>query len=357
MTLGLILTSGMLTVFLGNQRSAALNAEMANMQESIRFALGAVSEDIRMAGYQGCMDVNSGPVDIIANDPPSSDLRSTIISGAVIQSDQSWSPAPQLGTGTDAFSPPTSITPRAGTHTIAVQYAENPGSRLSGAQSDNGVPSTLGPLELSRTIDVEVNGLALVSTCDAGEIFRVSGVSYGTNGTMSLSHSASHNSRATFQQIYGMPANLEQTRVMPFTTRVYFIADSGDDKPDGSPLYALYQQTMPFDENDNPPVMLVEGVENMRIQFGVGAPNGQLQYVTADDSAYDPRQIRSVRIGLLMASYNALLDSPDTSDYVLSGNTVSVSKTDTTSAFFTDDKRLRLAFNTTVTVRNRRAQN
>ena len=46
MTLGLMLTAGMFAVFAGNQRSSALNAEMANMQESMRFALNAVTEDV-----------------------------------------------------------------------------------------------------------------------------------------------------------------------------------------------------------------------------------------------------------------------------------------------------------------------
>ncbi|MFK8084171.1 MAG: PilW family protein [Granulosicoccus sp.] len=357
MTLGLILTSGMFVVFSGNQRSAALNTEMSNMQESMRFALNAMSEDIRMAGYQGCADLNSGTVEIIANNPPSADLRSTVISGAVIRDDQSWDPAPQLGTGSGAFQPPDDITPRAGTHTIAMQYAKNPGSGLTGEQSSNGVPNSIGPLVLENEIDVQEDGLALVSTCESGEIFRVSQTSVQNDGTMILSHEASHNSRDRFQQIYGMPANIAQTRVMPFTTNVYYIADTGDNRPDGTPLFALYQQTMPFNQDDNPPVMLIEGVENMRVQFGIGAPNGQLRYVTADDNAYDSVQIRSVRIGLLMSSYKSILDAEDTSTYVLSGETVSPSDTDTTAAAYPNDKRLRLAFNTTVSVRNRRAQN
>ena len=356
MTLGLILTAGMFTVFSGIQRSSALNSEMASMQKSIRFALDAMSEDVRMAGYQGCMDLNGGTVDIIANNPPSLDLQATIIGGSIIANDQSWSPAPALGSGTGVFSPPTTVTPRAGTHTLAVQFAKNPGSALSAAQMSGGSPNATGPLNLSRSIDVEVGELALISTCEAGEIFRVSALSTPSDGSMVLSHGATQNTRASFQQIYGMPANIEQTRVMPFTTRVYFVADSGDDRRDGSPLFALYQQTMPFDESVNPPVMLVEGVENMRVQFAIGAANGQLRYVSADNAVYDPTQIRSVRIGLLMSSYDPLLDSADTHTYTLAGDVLSASSTNVTSAAFMDDKRFRLAFNTTANVRNRRAQ-
>ena len=357
MTLGLFLTVGIFTVFTGIQRSSTLNTEIANMQESIRFALNVMTEDVRMAGFQGCLDLNGGTVDIIAKDPPSLDLQATIIGGSIIANDQSWSPAPALGSGTGVFTPPTTVTPRAGTHTLAVQFAKTPGSALSAAQMSAGSPNATGPLILSRSIDVEVENLALISTCEAGEIFRISALSAPSGGSMVLSHGTTHNTRASFQQIYGTPANKGQTLVMPFTTRIYFVADSGDDRRDGSPLFALYQQTMPFDETLNPPVMLVEGVENMRVQFAIGAANGQLRYVSADDAAYDPTQIRSVHIGLLMSSYDSLLDSADSKTYTLVDDVLSASATDTTSAAFMDDKRLRMAFNTTANVRNRRARN
>lgn len=356
MVLGLLLMGGMFTVFAGNQRSAALNVELANMQESMRFALSAISDDVRMAGYQGCLDLNGGTVDILSSDAPSPDLAATAISGAVIQNNLSWSPSPQLGTGANVFTPPTSITPRAGTHTLAVQFAQTPDSGLSGPQLLAGDPSAEGPLELTRAIGVDVGDLVLVSTCEAGEIFTATQVSSPSTGGMTIGHDASANTRASFQRTYGLAANIDQTRVMPFTTSIYFVAATGEDRPDGSSLYALYQQTMPFDESDNPPVMLVEGVENMRILFGIGGANGGLQYVNAENTAYDPSRVRSVRIGLLMSSYNSLLEDPDLSSYQLAGETVTRSSSDSTVGFYANDKRLRLAFNTTVAVRNRRAQ-
>ncbi len=356
MVLGLLLSAGVFAVFAGNQRSAALNTEVANMQESIRFALNAVTDDIRMAGHQGCLDLNGSTVDIIANDAPSADLQATVISGAVVRPNTEWLPTPQLGTGSGIFDEPTSVTPRVGTHTVAVQYAETPGSGLTGAQSAGGSTSTSGPLVLDSAIDVQVGDLALVSTCEAGEIFRVSGITTASNGRMTLAHGDSVNSRPTFQRVYGTAANIAQTRVMSFTTRVYFVADSGNNRPDGSDIFALYQQTMPFDETTNPPVMLVEGVENMQMLFGIGGSNGQLRYVAANDAAYDPTKIRSVRIGMLMSSYDPLLDNSDTATYMLAGNAVNAASSIANSGQYLNDRRLRQAFNTTVSVRNRRAE-
>jgi len=358
--LGLLLTAGMLATFAGNKRSADLNAEMAAMQESTRYALNVLTEEVRMAGYQGCMDVSGGMVDTIANNPPSDNLQATIISGAVVQTDGSWLPAPGLGTGTAVFSPPTTVTPRPGTHTLAIQFSKTPGSGIVGPQVISSVPNAAAPLVLSREINIRAGDLGLVSTCDGGEIFRVSSTSVANDGTMTLGHAASHNSRGAFQRIYGVPGNLLQTRVMAFATHVYFVGDSGSEYPDGAPIYALYQQTMPFDESNNPPVMLVEGVENMRISFGIGAINGQLRYTTATDTEYDPEQIRSVRIGLLVSSRDDLLSQNDSNNYMLAGETISKAKEDDTDvaagSTYADDRRLRLSFNTAAAVRNRRAQ-
>lgn len=356
MVLGLLLVGGMFTIFIGNQRSAALNAELVNMQEGMRFALNAMADDVRMAGYQGCLDLNGGTVDIIANDSPSPDLTATAISGAVIQNNMSWLPSPQLGTGTNQFTPPTSITPRAGTHTLAVQFAQPPDSGLSGPQVLAGDVNAEGPLELERAISVGVGDLVLVSTCEAGELFTATQVSSPSTGGMTIGHDESANIQARFNTTYGLVTNIDQTRVMPFTTSIYYVAATGEDRSDGSPLFALYQQTMPFDETDNPPVMLVEGVENMKILFGIGSNNGGLRYVNAESAAYDPSRIRSVRIGLLMSSYDPLLDNVDSSSYQLAGESVTRSSTSSAAEFYADDRRLRLAFNTTVSVRNRRAQ-
>ena len=351
-TLGLILIAGMFTVYVSNVSSAALNTATANMQQALRFGLNVLEEDVRMAGYQGCMNQDTSLVDIIALESPSDSLVRTAISGAVVQTNGNWAPAPELG----SFSPPISVTPRIGTHTLAVQYAETPGSKLGQAQQLSGSLDASGPLELANAIDLAAGDLAVVSTCDFGEIFGVSGTTTNADGSMSVAHSTGSNTTDSFQQIYGVGSQIDQTLVMPFVTRVFFVADTGEQRQDGTALYALYQQTMPFDEDENPPTVLIEGVENMQIKFGIRSSNGQLQYVSASDTAYDPTNIRSVRIGLLMSSYYALLDTPDTKTYSLSGENVSVSDTSSAASTYSNDKHFRIAVNTTVTVRNRRSE-
>jgi len=70
MTLGLILLAGMIAVFSGNKRSSELNTAMANIQENARFALSALGKDIRMAGFQGCLDSRRGRMIVKSVDAP-----------------------------------------------------------------------------------------------------------------------------------------------------------------------------------------------------------------------------------------------------------------------------------------------
>jgi len=355
MTLGLMLIGGVLTVFVGNKRSSELNSAMSDMQENVRFALNAISSDIRMAGHQGCLDFNGGSINVIANNSPTSDLLQTAVSGSIVQANQTWLPAPDLGAGLQRFSPPDSKPAIAGTHTIAVQFSGPVSSDLRGPLEVAGKPDARGLVDLNGDMGLSEGDLAIISNCEGGELFRVSGVTRNASGDTTLAHSNTQNSRANFEQVYGVPATASQTRVMPFSTHVYYVGDTGSTNKGGDTIRALYQQSMPFNDPTNPPVELVQGVENMQVSFGIGDNSGQLQYVTATDTAYDPAKIRSVRIGLLVASWDQLTESNDTRTYFVAGNALTPTNTDSTASEYKSDKRIRLAFNTTVKVRNRRA--
>ena len=361
MTLGLFLISGLVAVFAGNKRSGDINTAMTDMQESVRFALNTIAGDIRMAGHQGCLDFNGGAADVIAKRPPTADYLATAVSGARVETASSWKPALALGSGTDAFTPPTVNTAVPGTHVIALQFGGPIAVPLRAAMNTGGVPDANAVLELDGDIGVRQDDLALISTCEDGEVFRVSAVSddgvVAGRAQTSLSHAATHNTRANFIEPYGRGGTQAQVLVMPFSTHVYYVGETGSTNERGDPIRALFQQSMPFNDSDNPPVELVRGVENLRLSFGIGGNGGQLRYVTVDDSAYDPRQVRSVRVGVLMASFDHIASDDDTTVYVLAGQSIAPATSPTDASAYKADKRFRLAFNTTVKVRNRRAFN
>jgi len=77
MTLGLILMTGLIVVFSENKKSVELNSAMANIQENARFALSALSQDIRLSSYQGCLDSRRGAMNVLSVQSPNKRWRHT----------------------------------------------------------------------------------------------------------------------------------------------------------------------------------------------------------------------------------------------------------------------------------------
>lgn len=355
MVLGLLLIGGAITLFSGTKRSSDFNEEVASMQGSSRFLINAIASDIRMAGHQGCLDGNGQVVSIIADDPPSTDLRRTAISGSVIQSDGRWLPALALGTGSGAFSPPTINAAVPGTHAIAVQFGGPETRELLGPLLSSGKEDAAGLIPVDGDIGIDVGELAMISTCEGGELFRVTSVSHDSDGNASLGHSEALNTEGDFQEIYGVVAVSAQTRIMPFRTHVYYVGETGRKNSDGVPRRALYQHAMPFNDDSNPPVKLADGVDDLKVSFGVGDDDGRLRYVDAADAMFDARRVRSVRIGLLISSWNQLSHQNDARTYQLAGHTIKPVTGIAGLDEYVSDRRFRQAFNTTAKVRNRRA--
>ncbi len=356
MTLGLILISGVIVVFVGSKRSSDIASAMSDMQENGRFALNALASDIRMAGYQGCFDANRGVVTIIADDSPTTDLKKTAISGAIVKSNSKWEPPLALGVATAAITAPTKNKPVPGTHTLAVQFGRANDVELAGPLAVGGAADSSGPIKLKKDPGLQSGDLAIISNCEGGELFEVTGVASDAGGT-SIAHGASKNSRANFEVIYGSGKTLAQTQVMPFVTHVYYIGDTGRKNESDESVSALYLQSMPFNSASNPPVELIDGVEDMRVTYGISASGGRVKYVDASGIGSAGDNIQSVRVGLLLVSLDQVSEQKDTRNYVLAGTTISSATKAGTADTYVSDRRLRLAFNTTVKVRNRRASN
>lgn len=340
MVIGLLLISGMITVFTGTKRSAQLNTTMAQLQESGRFALSSMVSDVRMAGFQGCVDSRVS-ARIRASNAPSDDFATSLITASVIKADGSWLPGTPLN-----FDPPEDIArPLPGTHALSVQF---------------GSPETreIQPMA-SVASDVVISGnqprilttgdLALISNCQSADIFMVTQAANGV-----LKHAAVGNGGDNrLSAPYGMGAN-DRARIMRFEANIYFIGDTGRSNADGSSVHALYRQSWPY---DRAPVEMVEGVSNLKIRLGFrdSLNSDDVNYVTPENAGLATGRVESVEIGLLMQSFDQLASQPDKRTYLLAGQSIkpdSSSNADATR--YVSDNRLRLAFGTTVSIRNRR---
>ncbi len=54
LVLGLVLTADAINIFINNKRTYSLENELSRLQESGRFAIDSMVEDIRMVDYNGC---------------------------------------------------------------------------------------------------------------------------------------------------------------------------------------------------------------------------------------------------------------------------------------------------------------
>ena len=360
MTLGLLLLAGMIAVFSGNQRSSELNTAMANIQENARFALSALGKDIRMAGYQGCLDSRRGrmtvkatvapiPVDgVLPNGQPNFNSNLSAATGSVVQPNGDWWPPIPGG-----FQPPAVNPAIPGTHALAVQYGNSNQSALVGPVQTGGIPDLAGPANTVGNLALAVGDLALISNCESVDLFTVTAANlFGTNG-QSLGHAAPQNRDGNFTSRYGVPRNIRHTKVMRFESRVYYVGDTGLVNENGDQIRALYMQSYPYNDPNNPPSELVQGVENMRLAFGI-RNNDTLRYVRADDPAFDPEEVEAIQVGLIMSSFSRIAEQNDTNTYVIAGQSILPSAASINALTHPEDGRYRLVFNTTVKVRNRR---
>lgn len=340
MVLGLLLISGIITVFAGSKQSAQLNSTMALLQEHGRFALNAIVSDVRMAGFQGCVDsrVNAN---IQATMAPTDDYASTSISSSLITVAGTWTPAAPMH-----FTPPTDIgKPVPGTHALSVQFG-SPETRMIEPMT-----TVADDVVISGDLPsiVTTGDLALISNCQAADVFMITQAADGV-----LQHAAIGNkSNNRLSAAYGKFAR-ERAQVMRFEANIYYIGDTTRTNSDGNAVFALYKQTWPYDRD---PVEMVEGVSNLKVRLGFrdNSVNENIMYVKPEDSAAVGGRIESVEVGLLMQSFDPVASDVDDRVYHLAGDTISPGAAGSSKEnFYEADRRLRLTFHSTVSIRNKR---
>lgn len=341
MVLGLALISGGITIFVSNIRTSALSQDISSMQANARFALSLMGHDARTAGYSGCAGGPTSPITIKAESAPTSNLSKSMITGAVIAAD-GWQPVHPHG-----YTPPTTWgVPVVGTHALMLQY---------------GIPSdiTLSTTMSSRGSDLIVQGdisdiwdgdLAIIATCDSGDLFEISSISTSESQTTITPATA-------LTQPYTVTADSQnQAQVLKFYSRLYYVGDTGRANSNGDQIRALFEQSFPYDMVSNPPIELVEGVDLLIVKFGVKLANESIVFVDAGDPNFDQTRVSSIELGLLIASHKRYTESKKNRRFYLAGTTVIASDAtqETGAAYYPADQRLRMPFNTTIKVRNRR---
>lgn len=347
LALGLFVLAGITSVYLGSKQTYRTGDALARTQESLRVAMEYLSRDLRMAGAYGCVaaDLRFESSNVCGQGNVQYGLRNTLPSAASYANDFAqdvegsdtavggtvWSPLP------DPSVSGASPAPRAGSDILTVR-----GPLMLGVTVDSHVSANAdGSAELKAwlTNEIKAGETLVVADCETAAVFKVSAITPNpeTENPLerklrTITHTATDNACTQLGK------DFPNGYLMRVATHAYFVATGAGGLP------SLFRK-----EGTAAPVELVEGIENLQVQYGRdtdddGAAN---DYVTAatigaaapPDEEWD--KVVSVRVDMLVASREENV-TPEPQVYTFAGSTITPT-----------DRRLRETASITVAIRNR----
>lgn len=327
--LGLLVVTGIVNLFVGNAQTYRILNGQARLQENSRFAYEFITRAARSAGYFGCAPEFDNIVNTLNapgwNNIPEFDVSSAV-QGFEGNADGTWSPAlsslPRTvggasanvyivgnGIDTDEIVETTDV--------LLLRSLRQPTRRLTQVLGALDEPVVEAPGNVS---DFAVGDIVLVSDCEQGAMFRVTGAAVAAN-EVTLEHDAGgagiYENAVNITgpagspiprqlSIIGQPYEQEAI-VSAIQTDVFYIAPSAGVDNQGNTPNALWRKS-----GTAAPQELIAGVDDMQIQYGIdstlndGIANAN-QYVDFDDVP-DVSQIVSLRVSLAVNSVDAVTD-------------------------------------------------
>lgn len=338
-TLGLILLTGVMQVFLSSKNVFTSQQALSRIQESGRLAIEFLSRDIRMAGFMGC--ASRSETIKITNMLNNANTVTYNFNEAIKGYAQADFPTSSANIAE---------TVRADTDMIVLRYATNSGVYVT--KNNNGsqlfVNDTGDNARACKGGGVSMSGLCIgdilvVTDCEKANVFQAANVKAGTgtaDDKVNVVHSNSTMSPGNAVSSWGGSSDKQNTfnagsQLLNATSTVYFIADGVSGRP------SLWQNTNGLS------LELLEGVDDMHITYGIDTDADQdftpNEYKLAKD-VVDWKRVISVRIELLVASFE---------DNVTPDHQVYLFPSDATTETKASDYRLRQVFTSTIAIRNR----
>jgi type IV pilus assembly protein PilW len=332
MAISLLLLTGVVSIFVSSKTSYETTERMSRIQENGRFALNSIMTDLRASGFVGCA---RQPTYLSTSLNNATTLQWNFLAGPIAgfqaTGASTWSPA------MDSSIP----SPLSGSDVLVVRVPVR--ERVALPLSANlGAPTNALQVAAGSTGGVETGDIALAYSCEAISVFQVSNYAAGTGVISHAANAASQvpgNASDTVNYSYRSAV----THVMPVETVAYFVApslrvgDATDPAPAGT--NSLWRR-----RGLNNPEELVEGIEQMQVQYGVDT-NGDVivdTYRTANNVT-DWNDVISVSVALLARSLEEHGVDTDQRSYAVLDVTVAAP----------GDRRLREVFAATASIRNR----
>ncbi len=372
LVLGLILTAGVISVYITSKNTYNVNNALGAVQEHGRFAFGFMDPKLRMAGYMGCYYVPKGASNNLtgglATDPVFAfngpvygfEYTGTGVGGSFTPSTSDlttppqnaslWSPALNVGGSTTLYNAIKSTALKGSDIFIAEEMQNNPPA-LVGVYDDNtNLYVNTSDHGVNDTSYFANGTYAIVSNCGGFggsspqiNIFKVTGVNAGS-GTIAYNALSSHYATT------GANGN-----VGTYQAYAYYIGKGVDGGP------ALFQASLST-AGALATQELVSGIENMQVVYGIATATGSTAGANAvpydfqtADTVTDWSLVVSVRIALVARSDDNSTDQVRTAApvyYMLASDPVANANSDGMTLTLSKDRRLRRYFVQTFTVRN-----
>lgn len=347
MTLGLLLLGGLLTVYSASSLSYRVAENTNRMQEGARHAFSILGEHIRSAGYMGCYSAPTGPMSnfavpaipfnattqLVGHEAIAAGSHANTLDGRPAVANTYAYAAATHGTGAADQG-------LAGTDALTVRRA-SVRSMLLNADMANKTAAI--PIQ-ANSLGLSVGDYVLVGDCASADMLCAQANTFtkAINASTNPGCTGNSTSPPELNKIY---QGSESAQVRPFEEATFFIRMNPANQP------ALYwrsrQGGAPRTEE------LVEGVQDMQLCFGedTDTPADRIVNVYRPaNTVANWANVVSVRVTLLMRSLeDGIATAPQA--YGIDRNCDDV--IEAAETFTPTDRRVRRAFTTTFSVRNR----
>lgn len=329
LAIGTVLLLGVFGVFVSNSQSDSVETAINRVQQAGRAAVELLNRDIRRAGYIGCRSIG-GSVLLAASNTQVHRLLAYRSYGSSLEPDSTNSVADVVKGAA-----------RADSDVIVLDYADYLGNDLiaEGDAFDNfsfdNQSLTLKSASGGECRLVD-DDLLLLSNCVTTHVFRVSSASVsestcGASGNTITINSADNQGPAITAADGSGPAAssltgfryAEQSDVAEYLQFIWFVADTGREI-NGQTVYALYRlaSNQVYAQREE----MIEGVEFLRVEVGERVAGG-LRFVPPSVPGINWSQVESVRMALLVQSFESVTDAEDTRSYQLLSDSIPASGT------------------------------
>lgn len=338
MVIGVTLMGGVLQVAVSSKTNHVVGEELTRLQESGRFAIDVLSDNIREAGYVGfaIADGSITPT-VTANPAPAFPFDSANMLTGHSWNGSSWFPSAPANSGSLG-------TVVANTDLISIQHGSSCGGQLIKGQEQ---PNNPIKINQANTCNINDGDVLVISDYSNIDIFRVTSTNNTGAAMLNIVHTVAggYNTSGFLGNSYSA-----DSEILKAQSSTYFIRNGANGSPS---LWRFHNNTAAGSTN---PEELVEGVEDMAILYGVNTDAvGTTGYGTANqyldaNTVSIWEDVVSVRLALLLKTSSDILDSPQ--DYTFLAGTANTTVA-ATAAVTPSDNAVRRTFSTTIQIRNR----